>query len=90
MLEIFRNKKKFSSIERPVHNHIDTSNNTYESKFQSNSSDIKIARLMELIGYAIEEWAVEYHLENLPKKILFEQALDAMRAIEISMDNAKF
>lgn len=50
-------------------------------------SDDKTARLMQLISFAIEEWAKEYHLENMPKKIIFEQALDAMRAIEITWNN---
>ena len=45
-----------------------------------------MARLMELIGCAIENWAAEYHLENLPKKVVFEQVLDAMRAIELAMN----
>lgn len=90
MFQIFRHKKKMVSPELPVRNYSNISNNTYESESQSvNHTDIKIVRLMELIGCAIEEWAIEYHLEKLPKKILFEQALDAMRAIEISMDNTE-
>lgn len=44
-------------------------------------------RLIELISCAIEDWAKEYHLENLPKKIIFEQALDAMKALEIVINN---
>ena len=47
--------------------------------------DNKTARLMQLIGSAIDEWAREYHMENLPKKIIFEQAFDAMRVFEYSM-----
>lgn len=50
-----------------------------------NFPDDKIARLMELIGCAIEDWTKEYNMENLPKKIIFEQVLDAMHAIEIAM-----
>lgn len=52
-----------------------------------NFPDDKIARLMELIGCAIEDWAKEYNMENLPKKIIFEQVLDAMHALEIAMNN---
>lgn len=90
MLEIFRHRKKMPSKWLHGCDYIGTSNSFYESKFHSaNSNDIKMARLMELIGYAIEEWSLEYHLENLPKKILFEQALEAMEAIEISMHNTE-
>lgn len=44
--------------------------------------DIKSARLMQLVGNAIEEWAEEFHLEKMPKKIIFEQALDALQVME--------
>lgn len=50
--------------------------------------DTKMIRLIELISCAIEDWAKEYHLENLPKKIIFEQALDAMKALEIAINNS--
>ena len=50
-------------------------------------SNSKLARLMELIGFAIDSWAKEYHLENMPKKIIFEQAFDAMNAIERTINN---
>ncbi len=70
-------------MELPSRDYSDMSNDTYKTPIQSiNYHDIKMTRLMELIGTAIESWAVEYHLENLPKKIVFEQAYDAMRAIE--------
>lgn len=45
-------------------------------------AESKTARLMTLIGNAIEEWAKEYHMESMPKSIIFSQALDAMRAME--------
>lgn len=54
-----------------------------------NFSDDKISRLMDLIGCAIEDWAKEYNMENLPKKIIFEQVLDAMHSLEIAMNNIK-
>jgi len=67
------------------------SNNTYDNYQRVaqpiNATDSKTARLMELISLAIENWAREYHLENMPKKIIFEQALDAMRVIEFAMNN---
>lgn len=37
--------------------------------------------LMRLIGSAIEEWSKMYHLENLPKQIVFQQALSALNAM---------
>lgn len=37
--------------------------------------------LMRLIGTAIEDWSNMYNLENLPKKIVFQQALSAMNAM---------
>lgn len=53
--------------------------------FQGNNyqpEDNKTARLMQLVGNAIEEWAEEFHLEKMPKKIIFEQALDALQVME--------
>ncbi len=83
-----RKKKKEVSLNLPVHNYSYMSSCTYEMPPQFiNHFDNKMARLMELIGSAIEEWAVEYHLENLPKKFVFEQAFDAMRAIELAMNS---
>ena len=57
------------------------------AEIDEKSMDNKTARLMELIGSAIEQWASEYHMERLPKKIVFEQALDAMRTIEPLITN---
>jgi len=63
-------------------------NNSYEVfPLQKKHYDPKVARLMELISCAIEDWATEFNLENLPKRIIFEQALDAMRAIELAINN---
>lgn len=45
--------------------------------------------LMVLIGKAIDEWAVHYHMENLPKHILFEQALAIMSSISKTMDELR-
>ena len=71
-----------------IFNYEDTNNVIHESVNQPiNGFDNKMNRLIELIGLAIEEWSKEYNLEKLPKKILFEQALDAMRIIESVINN---
>ena len=44
--------------------------------------DNKMARLLELFGYAIDVWKKEFHLENLPKEIVFEQVFDVMQILE--------
>ena len=61
-------------------------NSSSQEKFIPNQ---KMARLMELIGCAIDDWTIEFHLENLPKEIVFEQVLDAMRAIEYTLNSQK-
>ena len=38
--------------------------------------------LMSLVGKAIDEWAKLYHMENLPQKIVFQQALTILNAID--------
>ena len=43
--------------------------------------DDKAKYLTTLIGNAIDEWAAHYHMEDLPKHILFEQALAIMNSI---------
>lgn len=93
MFRLFRRRKKeMVSMELPVHNYDNMNNQNYQRPVQpvsrpTNQPDSKMARLMELIGHAIDDWAVEYHMENLPKKIVFDQAFDAMRAIETMMNN---
>lgn len=63
-------------------------NSVHESSTQPiNNFNCKMNRLMELVGIAIETWAKEYHMENLPKRILFEQALDAMQTIELAVNS---
>ena len=37
--------------------------------------------LMRLVGSAIEEWARLYGMENLPKKIIFQQALTILNSM---------
>lgn len=89
MFRLFRRKgKEKVSMDLPVRNYGYKSNNTCADQEEPVIHvDSKMARLMELIGSAIEVWATEYQLENLPKKIIFEQALDAMRAIELAMNS---
>ena len=48
--------------------------------------DNKTARLMELVNQAIEEWAAEYNLQNLPRRIVFQQVHDVMHVIEMMMN----
>lgn len=38
--------------------------------------------LMKMVGGAIEQWSKKYHMENLPKKIIFKQALTIMNGME--------
>lgn len=69
---------------------IDTNYLEYQTLSTNNTQpeiDNKLARLMELINYAIEEWAIEFHMEMLPKKVIFEQAFDALSAIEKEINN---
>lgn len=83
-----RKKKEKVSMELPVRNYGRQSNSAYAVQREPVIHvDSKMARLMELIGRAMEEWAAEYHMENLPKRIIFEQALDAMHTIEIYMNS---
>ncbi len=91
MRRLFRWKKKETTpAEPPVCDCSDMSSDLCETLCPPpNYPDSKMARLMELIGGAIEDWAAEYHMENLPKKIVFEQALDAMRIMERAMDSKK-
>lgn len=38
--------------------------------------------LMYMVGNSIEEWAKKYGMENLPKKVIFRQALSIMNSIQ--------
>ena len=54
-----------------------------ESNFDENAMSRKNAKgLMQLISQALDQWAVEYKMENLPKKIVFQQALSIMTAMD--------
>jgi hypothetical protein len=41
--------------------------------------------LIHLMVQAIDQWAVRYHMENLPKDVVFEQALTIMNAFYKAM-----
>ena len=89
IFNIFQKNKNALFTENPSDQKV---SETYISEFKTQSApygyiDNKTARLMQLIGSAIDKWAAEYHMENLPKKIIFEQAFDAMRVFEYSMNN---
>lgn len=43
--------------------------------------DEKAQDLMRLVGQAIDEWANLYGMNNLPKKIIFQQALAILNAM---------
>lgn len=83
MFGIFKRKKKNSISAK--HTNDNTAFNA-EHQISAQPFDIqyddKMKRLMELISKAMDDWAKEYNLENMPKMIIFQQALDAMRAIE--------
>ncbi len=76
----------FKSQIKPNHN-LSVENEPIYHFQSSDFPDAKLVRLMELIGNAIDEWALEYDLGNIPRKIIFEQALDAMKVIDFSLNN---
>lgn len=89
---MFSRKKKEN---KPSDFYVHTSNEFDVVSQQTLDTDIrhidsKMARLMELIGWAIYEWSLEYHLENLPKKIIFEQVFDALHAIELNFSSKEW
>lgn len=48
--------------------------------------DNMVRDLMVLVGKAIDEWALTYGMENLPKSIVFKQAVGILN----SLDNTFF
>lgn len=87
MLQLLKRIQK-KHKEQTMHIYSNIKNNDCEIPPQPiNHLDNKTVKLIELICAAIKEWAIEYHLENVPKKIIFEQALDAMRSIELTINN---
>jgi hypothetical protein len=53
---------------------------TKTEKLQVENSDMA-QDLMRLVGGAIDEWAKLYGMDNLPKKIIFQQALTILNAM---------
>ena len=52
-----------------------------ENAGKSTASDKITQDLMRLVGAAIDEWANLYGMNNLPKKIIFQQALTILNAM---------
>lgn len=65
----------------PQIHHTEKSASPLNTSTANESSGDMTQDLMRLIGSAIEQWSNMYHLENLPKKIVFQQALSAMNAM---------
>ena len=82
--------RKFAKVD-PV-NDLDAKpmNDTIREQYayQSQSNNIIVEEndmakdLMIMVGSTIEQWAQKYNMENLPKKIVFNQALAIMNAME--------
>lgn len=53
----------------------------YESHIITEKDDMS-KDLMVMVGNAIEQWSKKYHMENVPKKIIFKQALTIMNGLE--------
>lgn len=88
---------KMNKKEKPLIEKVTTSNT---SNIPTNDTEINCTQtenlsgdmtqdLMQLIGSAIEEWSRIYHLENLPKEIIFQQALAALNAMNKLFESKK-
>lgn len=62
-------------------NHEFTPNSTSQNNTAFDYDD-SAKDLMYMVGTSIEEWAKKYGMENLPKKVIFHQALSIMNSIE--------
>lgn len=84
---MFRNKSKNlkKNAILPEYSKYDQGQSEYllPERFVGITVDCRNARLIELVGQAIDKWASEYHLENIPKNIVYEQALDTLRIMEL-------
>lgn len=88
MLRFFdRMKGKAAPMVLPKHNYGPFNGSSNDSFSPTHYPDEKMGKLMELIGMAIEAWAKEFQMENLPKRIVFEQALDAIHTMECILCN---
>lgn len=52
-----------------------------QTEMSPEESDKMTQDLMRLVGAAIDEWAELYGMKNLPKKIIFQQALTILNAM---------
>lgn len=61
-----------------------------ENEFEKHDYEIEDERmaqdLMKLIGKAIDQWAEQYEMNDLPKHIVFKQALGIMQAWDRPID----
>ncbi|HBD41212.1 MAG TPA: hypothetical protein DC035_06015 [Lachnospiraceae bacterium] len=59
------------------------STSSVQTEMSPAESDKMAQDLMRLVGAAIDEWAELYGMKNLPKKIIFQQALTILNAMDI-------
>lgn len=70
-------KRQISQKKNVTNNHHD--GNLF-ANFEIDATDDKAHDLMVLVGKAIDCWAKMYSMEDLPKHIIFKQALGIMNA----------
>ena len=72
-------------MERTYYFHIERktlkSTASVQTEMSQAESDKMTQDLMRLVGAAIDEWANLYGMNNLPKKIIFQQALTILNAM---------
>lgn len=77
---------EYISEERIISQSEEMGEETKQENSVGNSFDLKFptgdksADLMILIGKALDEWAKMYHLQGMPTKVVFGQALALMTA----------
>ena len=77
---------EYISEKRIISQSEEMSEEIKQENFVGNSFDLKFptgdksADLMILIGKALDEWAKMYHLQGMPTKVVFGQALALMTA----------
>ena len=98
---IFGRKKHKDSMDANARTYADRENQNNNGEIEhgislhaSNpSSDYKqddISQdLMHLVGKAIDEWAMRNGLNNLPRSIIFKQALAILNALNLTMSSKK-
>lgn len=88
---IFKDFFQFGKVEKEI---VESTKNDQmidsESDNPKSIFDDDIAKnLMILIGKAIEEWARQYGMQNLPKDIIFNQALNILNAWNDTLKKGK-